>query len=312
MEPYQLNNPAITVILPVYNGMKYLEQSVQSVLNQQFRNFEFFIIDDCSTEGSWAYLQSLTDQRVSIWRNEQNKGLFFNLNFLIRKSRGALIKLWSQDDVMEPDCIGEVCSFHERYPQIGFSYTDRKYIDAAGMSLNINKYDDTPELISTELHAHIAFITGSIAGNIANVTLCKAVLHKVGLFNEEMKISGDFEMWVRLAKDHPVGFLKKPLIHLRNHEEQLSGQAKYFIYHLREDIETYNILFNYVSPEMKKDGRLILRKRKLLFYYTLMLKSFFKGKWKTSYQFFKLLSKFDNIFLITWSYCKYKLILRNQ
>lgn len=312
MDPYQLNNPAITVILPVYNGMKYLEQAVQSVLYQQYRNFEFLIVDDCSSDGSWAYLQSLTDERVSICRNKQNKGLFFNLNLLIRKSRGVLIKLWSQDDVMEPDCIAEVCSFHERYPQIGFSYTDRKYIDAAGRPLQINKNDDTPELISSELHAHIAFITGSIAGNIANVTICRAALDEVGLFNEKMKISGDFEMWVRLAQDHPVGFLKKRLIHLRNHEEQLSGQEKYFIYHLREDIEAYNILFSYVSPEIKANGRLILRKRKLLFYYTLMLKSLFKGRWKTSFQFFKLLSKFDNIFIITWSYCKYKLILRNQ
>ena len=198
--------------------MKYLDLSVQSVLNQQHKDLEFLILDDYSTDGSWKYLQSLKDDRIKIWRNGQNKGLFYNLNFLIKKSNGNLIKLWSQDDIMRFDCIHEVLLFHSRYPQIGFSYTDRIYINSNGKHLNINKLDTTPELISTELHTQIAFITGSIAGNIANVTLTKKALDTVGLFNENMRISGDFEMWVRLAKDHPVGYLKKQLVYLHCQE----------------------------------------------------------------------------------------------
>jgi len=289
--------------------MKYLDQSVQSVLNQQYKNFEFLILDDCSIDGSWSYVQSLNDDRVKVWQNEQNRGLFYNLNFLINKSKGNLIKLWSQDDIMQPDCILEVLLFHDRYPHIGFSYTDRLYIDAAGKRLDITKLDTTPELISTELHTQIAFITGSIAGNIANVTLNKAALDKVGLFNENMKISGDFEMWVRLAKDYPVGFIKKPLVHLRNHKEQLSGQQQFFIYHLKEDIETYNFLLGYITPENQAKGRILLRKTKLSFYYTLMLKEFIKGNFSTGFHFMKLLNKFDNFYLITWSFFKTKILL---
>jgi glycosyltransferase involved in cell wall biosynthesis len=297
----------ISIILPVYNGIKYLEQSVVSVLNQQYDNFEFLIVDDCSDDGSWEYLQSLTDKRVKIFQNPANAGLFFNLNFLIKQSTGELIKLWSQDDVMELNCIKEVISFHQRYPQIGFSYTDRSFIDAGNEYLDIGKTDETPELISPGLHARIAFITGSIAGNIANVTINKAVLEQVGLFNEQMKISGDFEMWVRLAKDHPVGFVKQPLIRLRIHKEQLSGQEKYFIYHLKEDIQAYRILFSYVSPEQQAEGRKLLRNKKLVFYYTLMLKALLKGKVKTAYKFLKLLNSFDNLFVITGGFLKNKI-----
>ena len=71
----------ISIILPVYNGEKYLKICVDSVLNQTYSNFEFLIIDDCSTDSSWEYLNSLTDRRVKLFRNEKNKGLFFNLNF---------------------------------------------------------------------------------------------------------------------------------------------------------------------------------------------------------------------------------------
>jgi glycosyltransferase involved in cell wall biosynthesis len=272
--------------------------------------FEFLVLDDCSTDGSWEYLQSLKDERVSLFRNEQNRGLFYNLNFLIKKSKGSIIKLWSQDDVLYPECIGAVVAFHRQYPEIGFSYTGRDYIDASGNDLNIHQQDDTPEIITTALHARIAFFTGSIAGNIANVALSKSALDKTGLFNEQMKISGDFEMWVRLAKDHPVGFIHKPLVQLRNHKEQLSGQEKYFIYHLKEDLVVYHFLLAYVNDKQKKEGRSLLRNHKLLFYYTLMIKALLKGKIKTAWQFCIMLHQFDNIFLLTWYFVKNRLLFK--
>lgn len=300
----------ITIILPVYNGMQYLEKSVMSVLNQQFKDFELLIIDDCSTDGSWEYLTKLKDKRVTLFRNEKNSGLFFNLNFLIKKSASPIIKIWSQDDVMYLDCLKEVIFFHELHTEIGFSYTDRDIIDKDGTIFNFERNDATPEIVSPSLHARIAFITGSIAGNISNVAINRRVLDNVGLFNEGMKISGDFEMWVRLAKDHPVGFIKKRLIQLRNHNQQLSGQEKYFIFHLREDIEAYKILFSYISKEEQAEGVRLLRNSKLLFYYTLMLKAVLKGKFMTGYNFLKLLSSFDNFFIVTGYYIKNKVIYR--
>ena len=303
--------PAVSIILPVYNGIKYLPQSVESILGQDFTDFEFLILDDCSTDGSWKWLQSLQDERVSLFRNEQNRGLFYNLNFLIKKSKAGIIKLWSQDDVMYPNCIGAIVVFHRQYPQIGFSYTGRDYIDALGNNLNIQQQDDTPEIISSVLHARIAFFTGSIAGNIANVAINKSALDNTGLFNEQMKISADFEMWVRLAKNYPVGFIKKTLVRLRNHQEQLSAQEKYFIYHLKEDIQVYRMLLSYVNNIQKREGWKLLRNNKLLFYYTLMLKEFIKGRFKTGWVFLTSLHQFDNVIFLTFYYLKNKFFFKN-
>ena len=303
--------PAVSIILPVYNGIKYLPQSVESILGQDFIDFEFLILDDCSTDGSWKWLQSLQDERVSLFRNEQNRGLFYNLNFLIKKSKAGIIKLWSQDDVMYPNCIGAIVAFHRQYPQIGFSYTGRDYIDALGNNLNIQQQDDTPEIISSVLHARIAFFTGSIAGNIANVAINKSALDNTGLFNEQMKISADFEMWVRLAKNYPVGFIKKTLVRLRNHQEQLSAQEKYFIYHLKEDIQVYRMLLSYVNNIQKREGWKLLRNNKLLFYYTLMLKEFIKGRFKTGWVFLTSLHQFDNVIFLTFYYLKNKFFFKN-
>ena len=304
-----MNNvlPDISVVLPVYNGLPYLKESVSSVLNQQFKNFEFIILDDCSTDGSWEYLQSITDSRVKLMRNDKNKGLFPNLNIMIIQSAAPLIKLWAQDDIMYPSCLETIVAFHKNHPEVTFSYTGRDYIDDTGKITARHENDPTPEIVDKLLHAKIAFYTGSIAGNIANVTIRKNTFDKVGLFNEKMKISGDFEMWVRLSLQGPVGFIKPNVIQLRNHTGQLSRKEEYYYYHMKEDIEAYHILLNNINTTQQKEGRKLLRRHKLLFYYTLMLKCFLKGRFSAGMLFLKALSNFDNIFIITVQYIRSKL-----
>lgn len=299
--------PSISVILPVYNGMEYLSLSVQSVLQQTLFNFELLILDDRSTDDSWNFIQGINDPRVIFFRNETNMGLFFNLNFLIRKSNSGLIKLWAQDDIMYPQCLAEMVSFHEQYPGIGFSYSSRDIIDEQGMILPDNHVDDTPQLVTPRQHARIAFFTGSIAGNIANVCISKKALEEVGMFREDMKISADFDMWVRLARDHNTGFIPHKLIKLRDHAGQLSRNESLYINHVREDLEVYRYLLSYVEPAIKKEGRILLRKYKLVFYYTLMIKALLKGQIKAACYFYRELSSFDNFFMLSISFIKAKI-----
>jgi glycosyltransferase involved in cell wall biosynthesis len=296
--------PVISVVLPVYNGGEYLKRSLQSVLNQNFSEFELLIIDDCSTDNSLAYLQSIQDPRISLFKNEENRGLFFNLNFLISQSKSSLIKLWAQDDIMYPQCLKSFVAFHRQYPGIGFSYSGRDIIDEEGLVKENNVVDNTPTIISTVLHAKIAYYTGSIAGNIANVCINKEALDKVGLFNEDMKISADFDMWVRLAKENETGFIREKLIQLRDHDKQLSRNEKYYINHVKEDLEVYRYLDSYVSAEQKKLGHNQLRKSKLVFYYTLMMKCLLKRNLKTGREYFKLIASYENFFKVTFNFIK--------
>lgn len=300
--------PEASIILPVYNGIRYLRDSVESVLDQDFEDWELLVVDDCSSDGSWEYLNTITDRRVKIYRNPVNKGLFPNLNFLIGLSTAPIIKIWAQDDIMYSNCIRTVVAFHKRHPEIGFSYSERHFINNIGELSISSRIDSTPEVVNQQLHTKIAFLTGSIAGNIANVTLTQFALDKTGLFNEGMKISGDFEMWVRIARNFPIGFLKIPLIQLRNHSEQLSEQSKYYYYHLKEDLETYTILFGYIGAEERSRGLRMLRKTKFVFYFTLMLKFLFQGKFSDARNFFITLRRFDNILLIAYHFFKVKLL----
>ncbi len=299
--------PLFSVILPVYNGGKYLKEAVESVLVQDHHDFEFIVLDDCSSDGSYEYLQTISDQRFTLMRNDRNRGLFYNLNKLVEASSGELVKLWSQDDIMYPHCLSRMKEIHEKYPQVGFSYSQRDIIDENGTVSTRQVVDNTPELISTDLHALISFFTGSIAGNIANVCISKKALVKVGPFREDMKISADFDMWVRLAEHHPVGFTNEKLIQLRDHTGQLSRKESLYYYHVKEDMEVFRYLLGYVSPELRVAGKRLLRKHKYVFYYTLMTKAFLKGDFKNARKYFKELSRADNILLLTLSFIRGKI-----
>ncbi len=290
--------------------MPYLQESVQSVLAQSFAHFEFLILDDCSTDKSREYIESIKDSRIRFYKNEKNKGLFYNLNYLIQQSASPLIKLWSQDDIMSATTLQDVVAFHAKHPDVGFSYTAVKYINEHSELVRDAKEDPTPEIVDSETHARICFYTGSIAGNIANVTVTKAAIDKVGLFNEQMIISGDFDMWVRVAEYYPIGFLNKPLVMLRNHDGQLSRQAKYYIKHIEEDAVAYKRLFGYIPGHLKTYGRQELRKHKLVFYYTLMMHSFLKGHIRDGFGFWKAISKLDSPVIMFPYFLKSKLSSR--
>jgi glycosyltransferase involved in cell wall biosynthesis len=302
----------ISIILPVYNGVGFLEASVTSVLKQSYADFELLILDDNSTDGSLQYLQSLNDERVQLFINEENKGLFYNLNFLIQHSNAPLIKLWAQDDIMKVDCIKTIIEFHKRNPSVGFSYSGRDIIDEQGKIISLNITDTTPEIINRKLHTRIAFFTGSVAGNIANVTLTKKAVEEAGLFNESMRISADFDMWVRIAEKYPVGFIRDHLIQLRDHKLQLSRQWKSYTTHLQEDVRVYQYLLSYINDAEREEGRSLLRNHKLLFYYTLMIKAFLKGSFRSGFTFFNTLGKLDSIWILTFYFIRNRLLFRSR
>src|SRR3989304_9072936 len=77
--------PRVSVIMSVYNGMPFLKEAVESILKQTYKNFEFIIVDDASTDETWDYLKSLKDPRVKLIKNKKNLGLAASLNIALRQ-----------------------------------------------------------------------------------------------------------------------------------------------------------------------------------------------------------------------------------
>ncbi|QEK50320.1 glycosyltransferase [Pedobacter aquae] len=289
----------ISVILPVYNGEKFLIDAMESVLKQNLIDFDFLICDDCSTDKSWDLINKYANHpNIKIFKNKINLGLFKTLNFLLSKTSTDLIHLWSQDDVMKPHCLQECIIFHEKHPDLLMSYSGRDYIDENGKLIELYQKDETPEVISSELYAYISAYWGCIAGNIANVTLTKKGIAKAGNFNENYEVSGDFEMWTRLSKNGDIGFLNQPLIFLRRHLGQLSRSYKSTYLSMKEDIPILLNINEMVADEHRKKVQICLTWKTQVIYFNEMLFLVFKKEINLATKCLFLLANHSNIFLL--------------
>jgi len=309
-------NPEISVILPVYNGGSMVKEAIESVLKQDFDNFEFLICDDCSTDESHQSILTLTKgyPNVKCFKNQTNKGLFKTLNFLITNTTACLIHLWSQDDIMRPQCLAETVKFHQEHPELAMSYSGRDYINERGELFELYQKDGTPAVIDSALYAKISVYWGCIAGNIANVTLSKHALDQCGLFDESMRVSGDYEMWTRLAKHAPIGFINKPLILLRRHSGQLSRSLTSIYFSIKEDIPVILDTLSMVAPQDKKKATTAWKWRTHVMYFNEILFLIYNRKFDLALKCLKLVSAQTNIFLLSirWTIIRIFRILKKD
>jgi len=265
------------VVLPVFNGERYLQKALNSVLVQEYTDYEFLICDDASFDNSIKIIESNQDKRIKFFKNRNNQGLFPTLNMLIRESRGEYVRLWSQDDIMKPSCLKEEASFYGSHPQVGFCYCARDIIDEEGKVITKAPEDKTPETITPQLSTQIMFYYGSIAGNIANVTIKRSVLDSVGLFREDMKAAADFEMWVKISERYPIGFIRKSLIELRSHRGQFSRQKGMGLVFIQEQKKIFQTLSERLPLEIRDYAKAYAARYSLIFHINYMIRSFLSG-----------------------------------
>ena len=110
--------PIVTVLLPVYNGERYLREAVESILTQTLESFELLIVDDGSTDGTAAICRSFTDARVRVHRYEENAGVIFALNAGIDLITTKYVARMDADDISLPDRLARQVAFLEARPGI--------------------------------------------------------------------------------------------------------------------------------------------------------------------------------------------------
>lgn len=104
--------------MSVYNGMPYLKEAVQSILEQTYKDFEFIIIDDASQDDSWQYLKSLKDKRIRLIKNKKNSGLATSLNVGLKIARGDYIARMDADDISLKQRFEKQLRYLEKNPSI--------------------------------------------------------------------------------------------------------------------------------------------------------------------------------------------------
>ena len=184
-------NPLVTVLMPVYNGEKYLAEAIESVLNQTFADFELLIIDDCSSDNSVEIIQSYNDNRLKLIINEENIGQSKTLNKGIEFAKGKYIARLDQDDL----------SYKERL-QIQIEKISDSEISIIGSWANV--IDTNSQIIGYIQHpVDNESIIDALGINCAlthsSIFMKREDVVSLGGYSKKYKIAMDWELWVRVA-----------------------------------------------------------------------------------------------------------------
>lgn len=200
-------NPAITCLMSVYNGEKFLKEAIDSILNQTYTNFEFLIINDGSTDDSVKIIESYDDPRIRLVHNEQNIGLTKSLNKGIDLAKGKYIARMDADDV----------SLEERFEmQLKFMGNNKSLTmvaDKAYYTFGNSKITE-PSDIDIELFFH-----NCIAHSSVFFRNCKQ--NKIR-YDEKFLKTQDYKLWTSSKMRGKIGLIGRKLVNIRNHANRLS------------------------------------------------------------------------------------------
>lgn len=211
------NNPVVSVLVGVYNEEKYIEASLQSLLDQTFGDFEVIVVDDCSTDSSVEIVQLFDDPRVRLLENEENIGLTKSLNRALDAAEGRYVARQDADDLSYPSRLEREVAYLESHEDVALVGTGAYLIDGDG---EIRQERTVLETVSfDDLVAKNHIIHGSILARTD-------VFESVGRYDDLFRYSQDLDMWLRIAEEHEIRNIPEPLYYFRIHDESVYFSSK--------------------------------------------------------------------------------------
>lgn len=210
------HSPTVSVILSVFNGERYLQEAIDSILDQTFKDFEFIIVNDGSTDASTSILKCYDDPRIIHVSNSTNQGLIASLNKGLSRASGQFIARQDADDISFPNRLEEQVKTFNESPQLVLVGSNYHHIDKTGRQIRLRS---TP-LNDTEIRWHLLFENPFAHGS---VMMRANILHRHGLlYNKDILHAEDFDLWSRLLHYGMGKNIEQPLVKIRCHDERIS------------------------------------------------------------------------------------------
>jgi glycosyltransferase involved in cell wall biosynthesis len=210
--------PKVSVLLPNYNSAQFLDESVSSVLNQTYTDFELIIVDNCSTDNSEEVISKyLSDKRIRYYRNETNIGAVGNFNKCLSYATGEYIKFLCSDDKFHPELLSKVIPVMVQHPTVSLAAS---YTEEFGLVSRVWEPPFT-HLVEGKAVIHNILNNYNCLGHPTNITIRKSAL-KVGNFRSEYLWLADWEMWLRILSVGDCYIIPEILSYNRNHKDQVT------------------------------------------------------------------------------------------
>lgn len=212
-------SPRVSILIPTYNGARYLAEAIESVLNQTCRDFELLVIDNASTDGTPEIIARYDDPRLRKIRNENNLGLIGSVDKGRTLARGRLLVDIGSDDIWEPDLLECALRFWDSHPGLSFMHASAILIDSAGTpcgGINAAWREVTP--------GREAFVEVYKRGFcFSGMFMRKDLLDKFGTLDRSWDDMLDLWWFLKLSLNGDVGYMNRALLRYRLHDNSLSS-----------------------------------------------------------------------------------------
>lgn len=216
--------PLITIAIPTRNRPNFLQQSLESVLNQTYKNTRILVLDNNSETDLLPIINKSNDNRVSLVKNSKDIGIIGNWNKAIELCTTKYLSIFHDDDIMLPEFINKSINALENNPTVGFSYSHANKVDE-----NLNYMSLWSPLFPKEgLIDGIDYVLYTIERGCCitiapTVVIRKSVFDSVGKFKDNLCFNSfDFNMWLRIANSFDIYFINEILVNYRIHKGQMS------------------------------------------------------------------------------------------
>ncbi len=189
------SNPLVSIIMPAYNAAEYIAEAIESVLIQNYRNFELIIVDDGSTDNTKDIIAGFKDEKIKYFYKE-NAGTASARNLAMKESKGDFLITLDADDMITPDFIAKHLQQFEKHPETDLVYCDDYLIDEDGKPTRVSErpeYPDRKSLIRDLFRYGCPIVP-------FRTCIRKSVFDKIGFFDEDLLVGEDYDMMRRFVK----------------------------------------------------------------------------------------------------------------
>lgn len=208
-----LRIPKISVIMPLYNGEKYLKEAIDSILHQTYADFELLLIDDASSDNTENVIRSYNDNRIVYIKNEENLGLIKTLNKGLNFAKGEFIARMDQDDIADVTRFKKQINLFEKNPDLGVCGT---WFTCFGDQIK-ERVLDHPE---NDEDIKISLLGRSTLGH-PTVMMRKSAIQDLR-YDENYTSAEDYEFWIRLSRVTKLQNIPESLLQYRFHDSNIS------------------------------------------------------------------------------------------
>ena len=215
--------PLVSICIPAYNNAGYIKKTVESILNQTYRNIELIVVDDKSTDDTVEILESIEDTRLKIYKNEENLGMAGNWNRCLSLARGEFIKLICADDMIDANAIELEAKAMQENPMVNLVESDTRLVDITGKKTGAFKRYPKSGVVDGKKLAHTSLMIQDFYGAPVNNLIRRSALEKVGGFDPAFTYILDFDLWVRMSLSGDVYIIHRLLNSFRIRNDSNTG-----------------------------------------------------------------------------------------